>query len=115
PPGHRLEDRLAAVEGIAVGARQALNPFLFQHPIEQPAGATVPIGDEDALDPPGPGGADLAADAFGNLLRIVVPDGRQAGDLQLAPAIEAQAVDNFPAERATGDNEARRRGRRGSR
>src|SRR5690625_407159 len=107
--GQLGEGRLAAVEGVAVGAGKAAHPLLLQHPVEQAAGAAVPIGDEDPLYATGPGGADLGPHPLWDLLGAIVPDGRQAGDLQLAPAVEAQALDDLAAQRTAGDDQAGRR------
>ena len=51
------------------------------------AGAAIAIGDEDALMGLA-AGADLAPHAVGDLVRPVVPDRRQAGDVEPVPAMD---------------------------
>jgi len=49
--------------------------------------------------------ADLAAHAFGNLFGPVMPDGREAGDVERLPLMSALEGDDLAGERATGDQQ----------
>jgi len=63
--GHRLECRAAREHLVAMGARQALDPFVGEDGIEQAAGAAVGVGDEDPLVSVGARIADPASHKAG--------------------------------------------------
>src|ERR1700737_143029 len=45
--GKRSEHRAGREELVAVGARNAFNPLLAQHVVQQSAGPAIAVGDED--------------------------------------------------------------------
>ena len=89
-----------------MGALDPLDPLLRQHPVELAPGAAIAIGDEDALMGLA-ARADLAPHPLGDLVRPVVPDRRQAGDVEPVPAMDPLQLDHLAGQRAAGDEKGR--------
>ena len=75
---HRIEALDPGIEGVAMGAVDALDAFLGEHAVELSARAAIAVEAHDspialAVRP------DLAAHGFRDALRPVVQDGRQTG------------------------------------
>ena len=66
----------AGIEGIAVGAGNALDPFLGTDLVEQAAGAAVGVNHVDSVIALRARRTDTLAQALGNLVRAVVQDSR---------------------------------------
>ncbi len=102
---HEIAEGLGAGEElVAMRAGDALDAFLRQHAVELAAGAAIAIGDEDAVILPARR-LDLGAHAGGDLLRPVMPAGRQAGDREVAQALLLGHGQHLARERAAGDDE----------
>jgi hypothetical protein len=102
--GQALKAILAGERCIAVGAREALNPFLLEHLIEGAAGAAIGVGDED----PGMGGAGLVngtAHRVCDQCRPVVQGGGQAAQVEMVETVRLDQGDDLPGEGATGDDQ----------
>jgi hypothetical protein len=102
--GQSLKAILAGERGIAVGAQEALHPFLLEHPIEGAAGAAIGVGDVD----PGMGGAGLVdgtAHRVCDQRRPVVQGGGQAAQIEMVETVRLDEGDDLPGEGATGDDQ----------
>ena len=82
----------------------ALDPFLGQHLVEQAAGAAVPIKNENRPIMALSGSNDLA-DPFGNARGRVVPDCRQALDIEGGPAIGFDQRHDLAGQGAAGNQQ----------
>ena len=103
-----LEKRLdAAIEGIAVRARDALDAFLLDHAVEQAAGAAVAVQHHDPLMAPA-AGPDLGAHRVRDAGRRIVQLGRQAGHVHVRPAVQRDQGEDLAGERAAGDQQGAR-------
>ena len=87
-----------------MGARQPLDTVPIQHPVEGAAGAAVRIGDEDALVAPGELG-QLRIDRTRDLLRGRMELGRQAANVDVRPAVEADHGEHLARDRTAGEDE----------
>ena len=96
------ELRARRVELIAVGAGQALDPFLRDDRVEQAAGAAVGVGHEHAVIP-GATATDALADGGRDAAGPVVEGGRQAGDVDVREV--ARQCDELVGERPAADHE----------
>lgn len=65
----------------------ALDVFLFAEPVQQSAGAAIGIGDEDAAKPFGARLVDSGLDAGRDFFRSVVPDRRQAYEVDVVEPV----------------------------
>jgi hypothetical protein len=102
--GEILKAILAGERGIAVGAREALHPFLLEHPIERAAGAAIGVGDVDS----GMGGAGLldgTAHRVCDQRRPVVQGGGQTAQIEMVQAVRLDEGNDLPGEGATGDDQ----------
>src|SRR6267142_6073968 len=102
--GKRGERKGGGEELVAMGARNAFNPLLAQHPFQQPAGAAVAVGDEDRIIAFARG-ANEGANGGGNLFGPVVQLGRQAAHVDLVPAIGTAQCRDLVRQRPTGDDQ----------
>jgi hypothetical protein len=102
--GQSLKAILAGKRGIAVGAQEALHPFLLEHPIEGAAGAAIGVGDVDS----GMGGAGLVngtAHRVCDQCRPVVQGRGQAAQIEMVETVRLDQGDDLPGEGATGDDQ----------
>ena len=102
--GDGSERLRARVELVAVGARQALDPFVGQHRVEQAARPAVGVGDED-VPVSGPGRADPVPDEPRDPAGSVVERRRQAGQVDIGQARLVDDGDQLARQRAAADDE----------
>ena len=103
----------AAIERVAMGPFDPLDAFLGQHAVELAAAAAVAIEHEDALVAASIG-VDLGAHRRRDSLRAVVQLGRQAGQIEMRPAVDRGQRADLARERAAGDQQGARRHGKGS-
>src|SRR5690606_18406467 len=101
----------AAVERVAVRAGNALDAFFREHPVERAAGAAVAVQHVDPLVTRARL-ADLGAHGLRDALRPGAQMRREAGEVTMVPAVQANQRQRLARQRAAGDQKGARRGKR---
>jgi hypothetical protein len=100
----RLEIRRSHEELVAVRSGNALHAFFPQHVVQQPSGAAIAIGDEDAAIAAA-AFPDLGPHPLGDLGRGVVPAGGQAGDGDIPQTLALDHGQHLAGESAARDDD----------
>ncbi len=72
--------------------------------LEEPAGSAIGIGDEDA-GIAGPGRAHRLLHGIGNARGAQMQIGRQAGEIEMRPAVEGPECQDLAGQRTAGDDQ----------